>query len=1129
MKRGFRQGLITGILFGLGFAQAEDASRLVRATDPLPAEREQAALHAPEGFAVQLFASEPMINKPVNLAFDARGRLWVSSTVEYPFAAAKERWADAQGSRVKDSRDAIKILEDSDGDGSADKVTDFAEGLNIPTGVLPWHKPEHRAGCIAFSIPNIWYFADTDGDDRADIREVLFGPLGYEKDTHGMCSSFRLGLDGWVYATHGFNNTSRFKAKDGSTLDLHSGNVFRFRPDGSRVELWTSGQVNPFGLCWDRFGNLYSADCHSNPVTQLLRGACYPSFGKPHDGLGFAPVMCEHSHGSTGLCGILYMDGGVWGPEWDEHVLVGNCVTSRVNHDRISFAGSTPKANEARDFISSDDPWFRPVDLQLGPDGALYIADFYNKIIGHYEVPLDHPGRDRERGRVWRVVKRDASAAPCDFTSMTPAQIAAELGDPNLTRRHLALREVKRRGTKEWLPELSRIFKNDKSPPGSEYTPMGDRAPRDFVAGHTSPSDFDHDGLAPESASIRSGFTLWALSYLGERFAVSCVMRDLHTGGGWVEDVRDESGAINPRRQHGLLMSHAAQILGTCGRLHPWEKWNLGMIFDSRGSAAGRAATQALLGRPDFLDDDPSWQAFTVASLSKLLHRLIKPGAPDNDLAPRHKPDPQYAHALKLLLRDWLGQPGVFKNTMARSRFGKEVTGAEWFGELLCAVPSSEVSRWLMGGSHADKPAALKQIAAHGDDQAVRATIHRAWHSLGAEGLSAMHEGFLQAGRALPQEFLHACAAVAESLLGENRKAPAPWQSLPHPGFPRGEAPWCLQERKCADGSAAQVLSSLDKEKRAPEQLTGILRSAAFSAPPELAFWLCGHQGFPGVAANQKSFVRLVEVADSAAGVLAPLRQAFPPRSDVCQRVEWDLRDLKGRSVCLEIVDGDDGRAYAWLGITRISPSVARVGSFQSDSQTEKHLRALAAILRTTAPVDLRDRLARYLPAPAAPPPKPAPRPELDALIAARLARLPKSKPDLAKGRALFKNNCAVCHSIKGEGGLVGPQLDGIGTRGAGRLAEDILDPNRNVDAHFHLHEIKLRDGSTFAGFVRGEAGHALLLVDAAGKEHRVAKGDVTADREIPQSPMPPVFGQTLDETAFCDLLGYLLGEKPAK
>jgi len=449
------------LLFTGTLAAAEPKDRLIRETPALTPEAERAALHVPAGFEVQLFAAEPQINKPINLAFDAKGRLWVSSTVEYPYAADKKRWSDPQGTRVQDSRDAINILEDTDGDGQADKVTVFADALNIPTGVLPWHKPEHKAGCIVFSIPNIWYFADTDGDDKADLREVLFGPLGYEKDTHGMCSSFRLGLDGWVYATHGFNNTSKFKGRqmgDGisemgkdsgpnshlpspiSELELQSGNVFRFKPDGSRVEKYTSGQVNPFGLAWDRFGNLYSADCHSSPVYQLIRGACYPSFGKPHDGLGFAPVMCQHTHGSTGICGIVYLDGGVWGPEWDDHILLGNCVTSRVNHDHVTFTGSTPKANEKPDFITSDDPWFRPVDLQLGPDNALYIADFYNKIIGHYEVPLDHQGRDKTRGRIWRVVKKTGTTKrePITSTDLNDWRKALESSSPNTQRAILA-------------------------------------------------------------------------------------------------------------------------------------------------------------------------------------------------------------------------------------------------------------------------------------------------------------------------------------------------------------------------------------------------------------------------------------------------------------------------------------------------------------------------------------------------------------------------------------------------------------------------------------------------------------------------------------------------------------------
>src|SRR5262249_12582873 len=149
----------------------------------------------------------------------------------------------------KTGRDAIKILEDTDGDGRADKITTFAEGLNIPIGLYPY-----RGGCIAWSIPNIWSLQDTDGDGKADKREVLYGPFDYSRDTHGNQASFRRGFDGWLYATHGYNNDSRVKGADGHEVHMNSGNTYRLRLDGSRIEQHTWGQVNPFGLAFDPLG-----------------------------------------------------------------------------------------------------------------------------------------------------------------------------------------------------------------------------------------------------------------------------------------------------------------------------------------------------------------------------------------------------------------------------------------------------------------------------------------------------------------------------------------------------------------------------------------------------------------------------------------------------------------------------------------------------------------------------------------------------------------------------------------------------------------------------------------------------------------------------------------------------------
>ncbi len=144
-------------------------------------------------------------------------------------------------------------------------------------------------------------------------------------------------------------------------------------------------------------------------------------------------------------------------------------------------------------------------------------------------------------------------------------------------------------------------------------------------------------------------------------------------------------------------------------------------------------------------------------------------------------------------------------------------------------------------------------------------------------------------------------------------------------------------------------------------------------------------------------------------------------------------------------------------------------------------------------------------------------------MIASRAKTFEAAKPDINKGAAIFTTNCAACHQIGGTGGLLGPQLDGIGARGITRLCEDILDPNRNVDAHFHLHQFTLKDGSSIGGFVRSESAQVIRLIDAAGQEHRVAKGDIDKKIVSPMSLMPPAFGQLLSEEAFRDLLGYLL------
>ena len=429
----------------------------------------QALFHLPPGFEIQLVADESEIQKPFNVAFDSAGRVWVTGSSLYPWPARRDalgqpiptfdkhwsengiafRAASAPPEPAEHGTDTVRILSDFDPvTGRARKVTTFAEGLNIPIGLLPLPRARNAKGdtLLVYSIPAIWRLTDTDGDGRADLREKLYDGFGF-RDTHGMSSSYWLWLDGWVYGTHGFANPSEVTDRSGRVVKLASGNTYRFRPDGSRFELVTRGQTNPFGLAFDARGELFTADSHSKPVYLLVPGGFYEGISKEHDGLGFAPAITTDDHGSSAIAGIAHYSAKNFPPEFQNNLFNGNPVTRRINRDRLDWRGSSAFAARQPDFLTSDDPAFRPVQVKLGPDGALWIADFYNPIIGHYEVPLTHPSRDRTHGRLWRIVWRglDRTVTPPtlpNLAALTTADLVARLSDSNNVVRSLATAEL---------------------------------------------------------------------------------------------------------------------------------------------------------------------------------------------------------------------------------------------------------------------------------------------------------------------------------------------------------------------------------------------------------------------------------------------------------------------------------------------------------------------------------------------------------------------------------------------------------------------------------------------------------------------------------------------------------------
>lgn len=1152
LPRALYLSLIFASGWGTGTYGQESQDRLVRDTEPLSAAQEQATFQVPPGFEVQLFADDAQLGgKPINLGFDRRGRLWVTSTLEYPYAVPNERWEN-DGVRAKGGRDSIRILEDLDGDGRADRSTIFANELNIPTGVLPYGK-----GCIAWSIPNIVYFEDTDEDGICDRRTILFGPLGYEKDTHGMISSLRLGLDGWIYATHGFSNTSHFKAKDGSTLDLNSGNVFRFKPDGSRVERWTTGQVNPFGLCWDSRGNLYSADCHSSPIYQLIPGASYPSFGRPHDGLGFAPVMCEHAHGSTGIAGVVYLDQNVWGPEWNDHMLVGNPVTSKVNQDLITFTGSTPKANEKPDFITSTDPWFRPVDLQLGPDRALYIADFYNRIIGHYEVPLDHPGRDRASGRIWRVVKKDAThpLRQMALHRMAAEEVITRLGDSSLTLRGLAVAELKERLNGPAAGELRQILDNttpenalqraslvwlgsSKGTVSSNADPLEAIHRVRSIAGKDT---FDWTQTDPHLLSI----ALETVPYRDQMPQINhlLVLRarlpegDLRMQYAWRLAVQSVLRHQSPADWTSLAKEQLADtverelLLVACSIPSPDSaRWLLKRLqqfaspayFQAAGGAGPLLAHVARQAGPELESElvalvekchpgDLDAQLELYAAITKGRRRAGQQSGPALE---------KWAGSLQSALQSWLAQArqtgwvrtGAGNNPwVLQQRPCEDGNVGTFLGSL---PPGGEKLTGTLRSPDFDLPDQLRfWIAGHRglpnrpphDRNFVRlreAVSHEilatAWPPRQDRALpvtwtfSRQKEALKILGQATPRVYL-------ELVDGDNGTAYA-WLAVgrftPQPTAYPDDDPQTLNRRIAS-------LAQLVRDFPTPDGLKQLRRAASPSGSMAPATRGLIAEALVTAHPSLQPLAGLAREAELAPLVFSLLDQPSQTASLIDKAFKEQPYRTQVKLATAMAATPEQSTHLLKLAPARVLADPVVTGKLQALNHTEIS-RRLDEITRALPPANTG----------------------LEEVLKDRLAKFTRERGNAEAGEQLFQTNCAACHRIGVKGNLVGPQLDGIGTRGAERLLEDILDPNRAVDPAFRMHFVKMRDGGVLGGILRREQDDQLIFADAAGQEHAVKKADIAEDQESPYSLMPMGLNEVLAGQALNDLLEYLLARK---
>ena len=464
---------------------------------PTPALEAVTQFKIAEGIQIELVAAEPIVMQPLSMNFDERGRLWVVQYRQYPFPAGLkviryDQYLRAVFDRVPPpppnhihGQDRITVFEDLDANGSYESHHDVLDDLNIATSVISGH-----GGIWVLNPPYLLFYPDADGDTKPDGDPIVhLSGFGME-DTHAVASSLTWGPDGWLYGSNGSTTTGNVRTRSGQLTAFQGQCVWRYDPQMELFEIYAEGGGNTFSLEIDSVGRVFSGTNNGD-----TRGMYYPqgSYGVKNWGkhgpltnpyaFGFFQHMRFKGDGDRFAQTFAIYEGGTLPSRYHGNIISANALHNRVWASQLLPDTSSFRTEDMPPIAESEDRWFRPVDVKVGPDGAVYLADWYDSRLTHVDPRDDW---HKSSGRIYRlipdpsmqskielatpVLSRFQQLIPCpsnfDLTRMSSRELIELFGHPNKFFQQTAVRVLAERHDKSIIEPLVVILENQRDPRG---------------------------------------------------------------------------------------------------------------------------------------------------------------------------------------------------------------------------------------------------------------------------------------------------------------------------------------------------------------------------------------------------------------------------------------------------------------------------------------------------------------------------------------------------------------------------------------------------------------------------------------------------------------------------------------